>query len=90
MVEIPVSYIEEYMHLWFPKLPSYQAFNNRLNRLSEAFRTLAIRLFTRYIPKDGDLTISLTDSMLIVTCKGKNKRKRWQGKWWTRVQSGAE
>jgi len=67
-------FTKEYMHSWFPKLPSYQAFNNRLNRLSEAFRTLAIGLFTSYIPEDCDLTISLTDSMPIVTCKGKNRK----------------
>jgi hypothetical protein len=67
-------FAKEYMHSWFPKLPSYQAFNNRLNRLSEAFKTLAIGLFTCYMPEDCDLTISLTDSMPIVTCKGKNRK----------------
>jgi hypothetical protein len=69
-------FAKEYLHAWFPKLPSYQAFNNRLNRLSEAFKTLAIGLFASYTPKDCDLKTSLTDSMPIVTCKGKNRKAK--------------
>jgi len=67
-------FAKEYLHSWFPQLPSYQAFNNRLNRMSEAFRTLTIGMLNSFIPEDCDLTISLTDSMPIVTCKGKNKK----------------
>jgi hypothetical protein len=69
-------FAKEYLHSWFPKLPSYQAFNNRLNRLSEAFKALAIGLITCYIPDDCDLKTSLTDSMPIVTCKGKNRKAK--------------
>jgi len=69
-------FTQEYLHSWFPKLPSYQAFNNRLNRLSEAFKALAIGLFTSFVPKDCDLNTSLTDSMPIVTCKGKNRKAK--------------
>jgi hypothetical protein len=69
-------FAKEYMYSWFPKLPSYQAFNNRLNRLSEAFKTLAIGLFTCFVPEDCDLRTSLTDSMPIVTCKGKNRKAK--------------
>jgi len=69
-------FAKEYLYCWFPKLPSYQAFNNRLNRLSEAFKTLSIILFTCFIPEDCDQNISLTDSLPIVTCKGKN----WKAK----------
>jgi hypothetical protein len=69
-------FAKEYMYSWFPQLPSYSAFNNRLNRLSEAFKSLAIGLFTNYIPEDCDLSISLTDSMPIVTCKGKNRKPK--------------
>jgi hypothetical protein len=63
----------EYLHSWFPKLPSYQGFVNRLNRLSETFKALSIVLFTCFIPKDCDQGTSLTDSFPIVTCKGKNR-----------------
>ena len=69
-------FAKEYLPSWFPKLPSYQAFNERLNKLSETFRTLAIILYTCFIPKDCDLEISLTDSMPIVTCKGKNRKPK--------------
>jgi len=70
------KFADEYMRSWFPKLPSYAAFNNRLNRLSEALRVLAIGLFTSFVPDDCDLQISLTDSMPIVTCKGKNRKAK--------------
>ena len=66
-------FAKEYLHSWFPKMPSYQVFNNRLNRLSESFKTLAIGLFTGFIPDDCGFEISLTDSMPIVTCKRKNR-----------------
>jgi hypothetical protein len=69
-------FAKEYLDTWFPKLPSYQAFNCRLNRLSEAFRTLTIGLFSSYTPEDCDLKTSLTDSMPIVTCKGKNRKAK--------------
>jgi hypothetical protein len=69
-------FAKDYLHSWLPKLPSYQAFNSRLNRLSEAFRTLAIGLFTGYIPEDCDLKTSLTDSMPVVTCKQKYRKAK--------------
>ena len=70
------GFAEEYLRSWFPKLPSYQGFVNRLNRMSEAFTALSIVLFTCFIPKDCDRDISLTDSLPIVTCKGKNKKAK--------------
>ena len=69
-------FASEYMLSWFPKLPSYQGFNNRLNRMPEAFKTLAIGLFINFIPSDCDFETSLTDSMPIVTCKGKNRKAK--------------
>jgi len=69
-------FAKEYLPSWFPKLPSYQAFNDRLNKLSEAFRTLAIVLYTCFVPEDCDFEKSLTDSMPIVTCKGKNRKAK--------------
>ena len=59
-------FAREYLHSWFPKLPSYQAFNDRLNRLSEAFKSLATVLYTCFVPEDCDFETSLTDSMPIV------------------------
>ena len=42
--------------------------------MSEAFKVLSMILFTCFVPKDCDRQISLTDSLPIVTCKGKNKK----------------
>ena len=69
-------FAREYLPSWFPKLPSYQAFNDRLNRLSEAFKSLAIVLYTCFVPEDCDFETGLTDSMPIVTCKGKNRKAK--------------
>ena len=35
------EYTRNHLREWFPKLPSYQAFSNRLNRLAPAFQALA-------------------------------------------------
>jgi hypothetical protein len=67
-------FTKEYLDDWFPELPSYQGFVNRINRMSEVFKALSMVLFTCFAPKDCDRQISLTDSLPIVTCKGKNKK----------------
>jgi hypothetical protein len=67
-------FAKEYMFSWFPKLPSYQCFVNRLNRMSETFRALCMTLFSFFVPEDCDTWISLTDSMPVVTCKSKNRK----------------
>jgi len=60
---------------WFPKLGSYQAFNNRLNRLTGAFNRLVKNLLTSSIPDDCIIEQSLLDSMPIITCSGKRSGK---------------
>ncbi len=67
------AFAKEYLSSWFPKLPSYQTFNVRLNMLSEAFRVLVGNMIQSFRPKDCDSLISIVDSMPIVTCKGKNR-----------------
>ncbi len=42
------NFANDYMLSWFPKLPSYVAFNTRLNRLSEALQQLAETLLKNY------------------------------------------
>jgi len=69
-------FAEEYLLSWFPQLPSYQGFVNRLNRMPEAFKALSMMLFNCFTPKDCDRGISLTDSLPIVTCKSKNRKAR--------------
>lgn len=65
----------DYLIPWFPKLGSYQAFNNRLNRLGGAFTRLVEILVTDYQPDDCILDQSLLDSMPIITCSGKRSGK---------------
>lgn len=67
------TFANEYLLSWFPKLPSYQTFNTRLNMLSEAFKVLVATMIQSFKPKDCDSIISIVDSMPIVTCKGKNQ-----------------
>lgn len=69
------QYANDYLKSWFPLLPSYEAFNMRINRLSEAFRLLSAHLFESERPSDCILDQNLLDSMPIITCSGKRKGK---------------
>ncbi len=40
----------DYLKSWFPDIPSYQAFNNRLNRLHNAFAKLTQIVLTEKQP----------------------------------------
>jgi hypothetical protein len=64
-------FANEYLRSWFPSLGSYQAFNNRINRLSEAFKKLLEPLLIEFMPEDCCIDQSLLDSMPIITCSGK-------------------
>ena len=65
----------DYLRSWFPNLGSYSGFSNRLNQLSEAFRSLTSSLFEDFLPQDCDINQSLLDSMPIITCSGKRLGK---------------
>jgi len=67
------NFIKDYWLDWFPDLPTYQAYNARLNNLVPVWQHLLEHLFVRFIPEDCDLNISLVDSFPIVTCKGRNR-----------------
>ena len=69
------DFATSYLRSWFPRLPSYQAFNNRLNRLSEAFKALATHLLLPMQPADDHAAYSLMDSLPIITCSGKRRAK---------------
>lgn len=69
------DFASHYLHSWFPALPSYQAFNNRLNRLSEAFKAIATHSLANWMPDGCNTGISLLDSFPIITCSGKRKAK---------------
>ena len=69
------NFANDYMRSWFPKLPSYAAFNNRINRLSEPFRLLMDSLLQTHQPSDCSTYESLLDSLPIITCSGKRVGK---------------
>jgi hypothetical protein len=70
------NFTKDYLLSWFPKLPSYQAFNDRLNKLLPAWQELAVILITEHIPEDCDFDNSLVDSFPIITCKGRNRKAK--------------
>lgn len=69
------EYAHSHLRSWFPQLPSYVAFNTRLNRLSDTFKTLVSIMLHTHIPSDCQLDTSILDSLPIITCSGKRKGK---------------
>ena len=69
------KYADRYLRSWFPTLPSYQAFNARINRLSEVFSALVRRMLLDLPKEELDSSISLIDSMPIMTCSGRRAGK---------------
>jgi hypothetical protein len=69
--EVKQLYNYTKMHLlkWFPQLPSYQAFNRRLNELAPAFQQLAIILLDMQDMGDCISDVSIIDSMPIILAK---------------------
>ena len=57
------------------RLPSYQTFNYRLNRLSEVLRIIGVRLFTVFQPSQCDTDVSVVDSLPDITCSTARKSK---------------
>ena len=69
-------YIRDHWLSWFPNLPTYQAYNARLNRLVGTFPILVSRLIAELSHSTEHSTwISLTDSMPIMTCSNRRKAK---------------
>lgn len=69
------QFAQDYLMEWFPNLGSYQAFNNRVNRLSGTMNTLTEGLLGEFAPEDCSREFSLLDSMPIITCSGKRPGK---------------
>ena len=69
------NYSKNHLLSWFPLLPSYQAFDNRLNRMAEVFPVL-IQDILSYAPVEGiRFDISLIDSMPIVLANAKRSQQ---------------
>ena len=66
-------FAKDYLLSWFPRLPSYEAFIMRINRLSEALKHIANDIFENQCPNDCCFDTSLLDSLPIITCSGKRK-----------------
>lgn len=68
------TYANRHLRSWFPDLPKYEAFNYRINQLSECFRYLAVYINQDILFKNSDYqgnTIELLgDSMPIMMAKG--------------------
>jgi len=69
------KHIIKYWKSWFPTLPSYQTFNDRLNRVADAFPLLVERIIESHsqFPKEMDILIG--DSLPIMTCSHKRAGK---------------
>ena len=69
------DFTRKHLRSWFPNLPSYQTFNDRLNRLATVFPMLVICLLRDVDTAGAQFDISLLDSMPIITCSGKRAGK---------------
>ena len=69
------EFTNKHLHDWFPKLPSYEAFTNRINRLCEVFKVLSESILTEFVPVDCNQDVSLIDSMPVIICSGKGFQK---------------
>jgi hypothetical protein len=69
------EFANEHLRNWFPELPSYVAYTNRINRLNQAFKGMAEDILIDYQPPDCDIGITLIDFMPVITCSGKRSAK---------------
>lgn len=68
-------YMHQHWATYFPNLPAYQTFGNRLNRLADAFPVLIEQLITDLGGGEQDAQVLLVDSMPIITCSAKRRPK---------------
>lgn len=69
------KYILQHWTDWFPNLPSYETFVNRLNRISSLFPILVSELINDLDIVQTETITVLADSMPIITCSHKRKAK---------------
>jgi len=70
------DFIVDYWLAWFPDLPSYQAFNRRLNLLADNFQVLFAHLLDSLHSDKGDFSSDfLIDSMPIMLATGTRSNK---------------
>ena len=64
------KYTKNHLLDWFPKLPSYQAFSNRLNRLAPAFQVLSEKWLNNISQTFSDCGEYMIDSCPVILAKG--------------------
>jgi hypothetical protein len=70
------SFIQEYWSDWFPNLPSYQAFNRRLNLLTDNFQALFAYLLHRLAANEKRFSADfLIDSMPVMLAQGTRAKR---------------
>lgn len=69
------DYIVNHWLSWFPDLPSYQAYNARLNRLAPALKRLCNMWWSSLKLPADQIEIMLGDSCPIITCSAKRTPK---------------
>ena len=69
------KYIKSHSHFWFPLLPSYRAFNSRLNNLCDAFPILLVDFMNQISFPTDSIKILLMDSLPVITCSHKRGSK---------------
>ena len=69
------KYIKNHWHSWFPLLPSYQAFNDRLNNLCDVFPLLVTDFMNTVSISTDSLKVLLGDSLPVITCSHKRGGK---------------
>ena len=64
------EYTQNHLLDWFPKLPSYQAFSDRLNRLAPVFQALAEHWLCIIGVDLGGISEYIVDSCPVILAKG--------------------
>jgi hypothetical protein len=67
------DFTKKHLLSYFPKLPSYQTFNDRLNRLDEVFRVMVQEILE--LQAVSACVDNVVDSLPVVICLGKRKSK---------------
>ena len=69
------KHIKNHLLSWFPLLPSYQAFNARLNNLCDVFPILLTDFLNKAPFSPDGLKVLLGDSLPVITCSHKRSGK---------------
>lgn len=69
------QHIKKYWRGWFPRLPSYQTFNYRLNLLENALKILLSEAMKENLEKSGESSDKVVDSCPVILAVGSRSTK---------------